>query len=78
MDKYIEWDALANILVVGTLVGAGLPALFAIGVRVLAGPDSRGADGHVTTGRKVIAWACFGVVILAVFAAIAFLVSGGH
>ena len=78
MNEFIEWGALANVLVVGTLVGAGLPALFALGVRILAGPHARDEDGSVSSLRIVGAWACFGVVIAAVVGAIVFLASGGH
>ena len=46
MNTYIEWGALANVVIAGLVVGAGLPALFAVGVRALAGPGSRDADGQ--------------------------------
>ncbi|WP_084039061.1 hypothetical protein [Demequina sp. NBRC 110053] len=78
MNEYIEWGALANVLIVGILVGAGLPALFALGVRILAAPGARNEAGKVSTARLVGAWACFGVVIAAVAGAIYFLASGGH
>lgn len=78
MSGYVEWGALANILVVGTLVGAGLPALFAVGVRALSAPGARDARGQVSVLRRVTAWACFGVTVLAVLGAIAFLAGGGR
>ena len=37
MNDYIEWSALGQVLVAGVLVGAGIPALFALGLRLLAG-----------------------------------------
>jgi hypothetical protein len=37
MSDFIEWSALAQVLVAGVLVGAGIPALFALGLRLLAG-----------------------------------------
>jgi hypothetical protein len=37
MSDFIEWGALGQVLVVGLLVGAGIPALFALGLRLLAG-----------------------------------------
>lgn len=78
MSKYIEWGALANILVVGLVVGAGLPALFAVGVRALAGPGSHDADGRRSPTRVALAVACFAVIIVAVAGAIAFIAAGGH
>jgi len=41
MSDFIEWSALGQILVAAVLVGAGIPALFALGLRLLAGttPD---------------------------------------
>ncbi|MFD7307146.1 hypothetical protein [Promicromonospora sp. NPDC059942] len=38
MSEFIEWGALGQVLVAGVLVGAGIPALFALGLRLLAGP----------------------------------------
>ncbi|MFI2364732.1 hypothetical protein [Promicromonospora sp. NPDC019610] len=38
MSDFIEWGALGQVLVAGVLVGAGIPALFALGLRLLAGP----------------------------------------
>lgn len=45
MSDFIEWSALAQVLVAGVLVGAGIPALFAFGLRLLAGtaPNDQGA-----------------------------------
>lgn len=37
MSEFIEWGALGQVLVAGVLVGAGIPALFALGLRLLAG-----------------------------------------
>lgn len=45
--SFIEWGALGQVLVAGLIVGAGIPALFALGLRLLAGttaaPDARTA-----------------------------------
>ena len=78
MSDYVEWGALLNVLLVGLVVGAGLPALFAIGVRAIAGPGARDENGSVPTGRLVLAWTCFGIAILAIGGAIVFLAAGGH
>jgi hypothetical protein len=54
VNDWINLSALWQILVVGLLAGAGLPALFAVGLRFLNMPSARvatadagaGADGH--------------------------------
>ncbi len=38
MNSWINLDALWKIVLVGLLAGAGLPALFAVGIRALAVP----------------------------------------
>ncbi len=78
MGSYVEWDALANIVLVGLLVGAGLPALFAVGVRLLATPGARDDAGRLQTWRLVAAWTSFAVVIGAIAAAIIYIAAGGH
>ncbi|WP_084079460.1 hypothetical protein [Demequina sp. NBRC 110057] len=78
MNQFVEWDALANILIFGILVGAGLPTLFAFGVRLLAGPGAADAQGHVSRGRTVGAFVCFGLVVLAIAGAVAYIAAGGH
>ncbi|SEJ65523.1 hypothetical protein [Demequina mangrovi] len=78
MSEYIEWSALGNVLLFGILVGAGLPALFALGVRTVAGPSARDAEGNVPTGRKVLGGICFGITLVAVLGAVAYIAAGGH
>ncbi len=43
MNSWINLNALWKIIVVGLLTGAGLPALFAIGLRLLSPPTPAGA-----------------------------------
>ena len=63
--------AIWQVLVVGLLLGAGLPALFALGMRSLSAGRRAGADGHlrtdappVSTLGKIGAIVCFGLVVL--------------
>ncbi|MFH9354057.1 hypothetical protein [Kitasatospora sp. NPDC017646] len=70
MNSWINLNALWKIIVVGVLVGAGLPALFAIGVRALNPPVR--TDGAAAT-RPVagplgylVAVVCFTVVLAAI------------
>jgi hypothetical protein len=76
MSDYIEWDALVDVLTVGLVIGAGLPALFALGVRALAGPGSRNFAGRMPRTRIVVATACFSVIFGAIFSAILIIGSG--
>jgi hypothetical protein len=76
--QFVEWGALAKIVVVGLVVGAGLPALFAVGVRSLAGPGAFDESGHRPRARVAIASASFLVVIGAVVTAIVIIGRGGH
>jgi hypothetical protein len=74
-----------KVLLAGLLLGAGLPMLFALGVRSLAYGAGRAAevdDSGVTgaTTRPVgtiVGCALFGVVVLGVLLGIAFIVAGG-
>jgi hypothetical protein len=88
MSSWIDFHALWQILVVGMLAGAGLPALFAIGLRVLAPPrrqaaaaagaQPQGTGGAVTSSPLNIAGAsaCFAIVLAAVGYGIYLIVAG--
>jgi hypothetical protein len=64
----VALDSAWRVLVVCLLLGAGLPALFAAGIRALARP--------APTGRPV-AYACFTVVLLGVALGLTFIVASG-
>ncbi|MFF3002528.1 hypothetical protein ACFVTF_06955 [Kitasatospora sp. NPDC057940] len=79
MNSWINLDAVWRIVVVGLLTGAGLPALFALGLRLLnptgaAGePDAvRPAAGPVGT---ILAGLIFAVVLAAIGWGISVIVS---
>ena len=85
MNSWIDLQALWQIVVVGLLAGAGLPALFAVGLRALSmgRTTTRAADGtsEETVGSTnplglVIAIVCFAVVVAAVGWGIYFIVNG--
>ncbi|MBO0610784.1 hypothetical protein [Myceligenerans salitolerans] len=57
MNAFIEWSALAQVLVAGILVGAGIPALFALGLRLLAGATPHRAEAGATRAPGDIAQA---------------------
>ena len=78
MSDYVKWRALADVVVVGLVVGAGLPALFAVGVRALAGPGSRNGAGRRAPFHVALAVGCFAVVLAAIAIAIVIIAGGGH
>jgi hypothetical protein len=76
-------DALWQVLLVGLLLGVGLPALFALGVRILnsdrqlvgvgpAGEEITKPSAAAVTGAVV----CFGLCVLAVLFGIVVIVFG--
>ncbi|MBS2533499.1 hypothetical protein KGQ20_12020 [Catenulispora sp. NF23] len=77
MNSWINLTALWKIVVIGLLMGAGLPALFAVGLRALvprggtADPAQAGAEagtGATTSPAllgKLIAALCFAAILAA-------------
>lgn len=66
-----SFSALWQVLVVGLLLGAGLPALFALGMLSLSRGRMAGTDGHLRTDAPPVnlagmigAVVCFGLVIV--------------
>jgi hypothetical protein len=93
MNGLVEWSALGQVVVAGVVIGAGIPALFALGLRLVAGttePSARrgsraaeDTEGPVVISRPsalrlVGALLCFGTVVGAVAAGLVFLAAGGH
>ncbi|MBP0452244.1 MULTISPECIES: hypothetical protein [unclassified Kitasatospora] len=70
MNAWINLNALWKIVVVGLLTGAGLPALFAVGLRLLNPPVPVGgpAADRPTAGPVgyILAGLCFAVVLAAI------------
>lgn len=73
-------DGAGQVLVYGLLLGAGVPLVFALGVRALA----FGAGGEATTGDgrphplgRLLAGTCFAVVVAAVAIGITVIVAAG-
>lgn len=68
------FGSLIEVTLVGILLGAGLPALFALGIRLAHGPSVVTADGTVTHHAnplsKVAATLCFSIIIIAVMVGI--------
>lgn len=74
-----------KVLLVGVVLGAGLPALFAVGVRSMAHGRGGGAEVHAAgtaapaahPAGRVAAGVCFLIVLLAVLLGIAYIVATG-
>jgi hypothetical protein len=70
MDGWLNVEALIKVLVFGIIAGAGLPVLFAVGVRTHA-VGAGTIDGQQLSGDRrpvltAIAYVCFALVAIAV------------
>ena len=75
-------EGAGKVLLASVLLGAGLPLLFALGVRALAYGAGGGAEPGVTgpVTRPVgtaVGYLLFGIVVLGVLLGLAFIVAGG-
>lgn len=77
-------DGAWRVLLVSIVLGAGLPAIFALGVRSLAwgtGGDATIEDPAVAVRPhplgRVVAWLLFSIVVLAVLAGLGYIVAHG-
>ena len=84
MNHWINFSALWRIIGIGLLAGAGLPAIFALGVRALADVadiPAEATDDHQIIGGspwgKAIAGLCFAVVLAAIGYGIYLIVDAG-
>jgi predicted secreted protein len=85
MDQlFAALDAGWRVLLVGLVLGAGLPAVFAFGVRALAWGTGGDAEVHATGMEpkphllgRVVASAMFALVIAAVLLGISYIVAHG-
>ena len=84
-NSWVDLHALWKIVVVGLICGAGLPALFAIGLRALSLPRqgqpaaAAGSDERIIGGNPVglaAATVCFAVVLAAIGWGIYIIVAG--
>ena len=70
MSAWFNYAAAIKILVFGLVVGAGLPALFAMGVRINAEGAGRARHGDAVAQRNplvlAVSWLIFAVVLVAV------------
>lgn len=75
-------EVLWKVLLVGLLLGAGLPALFAVGVRGLAmaspGGTSDAPGARANPAGRVLAIACFALVVAFVITGLFVIVAAGY
>jgi hypothetical protein len=78
-------DGAWKVLVAGLLLGAGLPTLFALGIRSLAYGAGGDAETHAVgvagpaahPAGRALAYLCFAIVLAAVALGITFIVASG-
>jgi hypothetical protein len=74
MSTWFNYAATLKILVFGLLVGALLPALFAVGVRLGAvGAGVAGGDARRRPALVVLSWAIYALVLAAVIVGVLFI-----
>jgi hypothetical protein len=90
VNSWINLTALWQIVVVGLIAGAGLPALFAVGLRALSLPggaraQTAGADGENSDGivggsvpGRIAGALCFLIVLAAIGWGIWAIYQAGH
>jgi hypothetical protein len=76
MDGWLNVGALVRVLVFGIIAGAGLPALFAVGVRTQAVGAGTVEGQHLADDRRpvmtAISYVCFALVAAAVVIGVLF------
>jgi hypothetical protein len=81
----LEYHAIWKILVFGLILGSGLPALFAVGVRSMAYGQGGEAEIHESGVAapaphpigQAVAYLCFAIVLIAVALGITYIVATG-
>ncbi|MEL4357370.1 MULTISPECIES: hypothetical protein [unclassified Luteococcus] len=73
-------SAILQVLLIGLLVGAGLPALFSVGIRAMAygvGGDAETSHAAGHPVGKLVGYLCFALVLLSIAMGISIVVSSG-
>ena len=77
MSQWFNYTAALKILIFGLVMGAGLPALFAIAVRLNAEGAGVAEHGGAVANRNpmlaALSWVIFGVVLVAVLIGVLFI-----
>lgn len=80
MALWLALEGAFHVLLVGMLLGAGLPLIFSCGIRALS--YGVGGDADVVNHKphpvaRLVAYCCFAVVVLAILYGIAVIVGHG-
>lgn len=73
-------EGAGRVLVAGLLLGAGLPLVFALGIRALAwaeGGDAEKSHAEPRPVGRLLAWLCFGVVVVGILMGLTVIVASG-
>jgi len=70
-------DGAARVLLAGLLLGAGLPVLFALGVKSLAWANGDLPDTRANPFGRVVAVALFSIVVIAIVLGLGYIVAHG-
>jgi hypothetical protein len=78
MSTWFNYEASLKILVFGLVLGSGLPALFALGVRAgAAGAGVEGSGGtavaHKNPALTAVSWALYSLALIAVVIGVLFI-----
>ncbi|WP_375488837.1 hypothetical protein [uncultured Mycobacterium sp.] len=77
MSTWFNYAATLKILIFSLVVGAGLPALFAVGIRLGAVGAGVSTDSHAIAVRRpvmaALSWAIFALVLAAVVLGVLFI-----
>lgn len=79
-NLWLALEGAWHVLLAGLILGAGLPMIFALGIRALSygvGADADATDHVPHPFAKVVAYFCFGIVILAILLGIGTIVASG-
>lgn len=77
---WLALEGAGNVLLAGLLLGAGLPAIFAMGIRALSwgsGTMVNTEDHTPHLAGRVIAYGCFAVVVVAILLGVGVIVASG-
>lgn len=80
-DLQLAGEAIWKVLLVSLALGAGLPAVFALGIRSLAWGNGGELEGERTRGPvvgRVVAWLLFAVVAYGILAGLLFVIASGQ
>ncbi|AQP44214.1 hypothetical protein [Tessaracoccus flavus] len=77
---WLALEGAGNVLLAGLVLGAGLPAIFAMGIRALSwgsGTMVNTEDHSPHLVGRVVGYACFAIVVVAILLGVGVIVASG-